>query len=152
MALGARAADLVRLTLGRSVVLVAIGLGTGVAAALVATRVMSDMLYGVAPNDPATFIAVPLLLARGRSVVFFRRRGTEQVTENCSEKGQQHGDDNRLDCLDVVVEDHLAFCRNKPIGYCVGSRARTDRRQRGRPRNRVYGQRQQHDDRCTEYQ
>jgi putative ABC transport system permease protein len=63
MALGARAADLVRLTLGRSIVLVAIGLGTGVAAALVATRVMAGMLYGVAPNDPATFIAVPLLLA-----------------------------------------------------------------------------------------
>lgn len=63
MALGARAVDLVRLTLARSVVLVAIGIGTGVAAALVATRVMAGMLYGVAPNDPATFIAVPLLLA-----------------------------------------------------------------------------------------
>jgi ABC-type antimicrobial peptide transport system permease subunit len=63
MALGARTADLVRLTLGRSIVLVAIGLGTGVATALVATRVMAGMLYGVAPNDPATFIAVPLLLA-----------------------------------------------------------------------------------------
>ena len=63
MALGARGADLVRLTLGRSIVLVAIGIGTGVAAALVATRVMAGMLYGVAPNDPATFIAVPLLLA-----------------------------------------------------------------------------------------
>jgi hypothetical protein len=37
MALGARAADLVRPTLGRSIVLVAIGLGMGVAAALVAT-------------------------------------------------------------------------------------------------------------------
>lgn len=63
MALGARGADLVRLTLGRSVVLVAIGLGAGVAAALVATRFMAGMLYEVAPNDPGTFIAVPLLLA-----------------------------------------------------------------------------------------
>lgn len=63
MALGARAADLVRLTLGRSIVLVAIGLATGVAAALAATRVMAGMLYGVAPNDPATFVAVPVLLA-----------------------------------------------------------------------------------------
>jgi ABC-type antimicrobial peptide transport system permease subunit len=35
----------------------------GVATALVATRVMAGMLYGVAPNDPATFIAVPVLLA-----------------------------------------------------------------------------------------
>ena len=63
MALGARAADLVRLTLGRSIILVGIGLGMGVAAALVATRVMAGVLYGVAPNDPVTFIAVPLLLA-----------------------------------------------------------------------------------------
>lgn len=63
MALGARGPDLVRLTLGRSIVLVAIGLATGVAAALVATRFMAGMLYGVAPNDPATFIAVTLLLA-----------------------------------------------------------------------------------------
>jgi putative ABC transport system permease protein len=63
MALGARTADLVRLTLSRSIVLVAIGLTMGVAAALVVTRVMAGMLYGVAPNDPATFIAVPVLLA-----------------------------------------------------------------------------------------
>jgi ABC-type antimicrobial peptide transport system permease subunit len=63
MALGARTADLVRLTLSRSIVLVAIGLTMGVAAALVVTRVMAGMLYGVAPNDPATFIVVPLLLA-----------------------------------------------------------------------------------------
>jgi predicted permease len=63
MALGARAADLVRLTLGRTIVLVAIGLATGVAAALIATRVMAGVLYGVSPNDPATFIVVTLLLA-----------------------------------------------------------------------------------------
>ena len=63
MALGARTVDVVRLTLGRSIMLVAIGLGVGVAIALVATRVMAGMLYGVTPNDPATFIAVPLLFA-----------------------------------------------------------------------------------------
>jgi putative ABC transport system permease protein len=78
-ALGARAADLVRLTLGRSIVLVAIGLGTGIAAATVATRVMAGMLYGVAPNDPATFIAVPLLFAAaalGASWLPARRAGS----------------------------------------------------------------------------
>ena len=63
MALGARAADLIRLTLGRSFILVAIGLATGIAAALVATRVMDGLLYEVNPNDPATFIAVPMLFA-----------------------------------------------------------------------------------------
>ncbi|HUE76310.1 MAG TPA: ABC transporter permease [Longimicrobiales bacterium] len=63
MALGARAADLVRLTLGRSVVLIVSGLAVGLGAALIATRAMTGMLYGVAPNDPVTFIAVALLLA-----------------------------------------------------------------------------------------
>ncbi|MGH7475306.1 MAG: ABC transporter permease [Longimicrobiales bacterium] len=63
MALGARAADLVRLTVGRSVVLVAIGLGVGLAVALLATRAMAGMLYGVAPNDPVTFVVAPLLFA-----------------------------------------------------------------------------------------
>jgi ABC-type antimicrobial peptide transport system permease subunit len=63
MALGARPASLVRLTVGRSIVLVAVGLGTGVATALGATRVMAGMLYGIAPNDPATFIGIPVILA-----------------------------------------------------------------------------------------
>lgn len=62
MALGARAADVVRLTIRRSFVVVAAGLALGVAAALVATRAMTGMLYGVTPNDPVTFAVVAALL------------------------------------------------------------------------------------------
>lgn len=63
MALGARAGDIVRLTMGRSFALVATGLGLGLAAAFLATRVMAGMLYGIAPDDPATFAAVAIVLA-----------------------------------------------------------------------------------------
>jgi len=42
---------------------VAAGLAGGLAAALAARGVLRSVLYGVAPGDPATFVAVPLLLA-----------------------------------------------------------------------------------------
>lgn len=62
MALGARAADVVWLTIRRSFAVVAAGLVVGVAAALVATRAMTRVLYGVTPNDPVTFAVVAALL------------------------------------------------------------------------------------------
>lgn len=63
MAFGARAADVVWLTIRRSFVMVAAGLVLGVADALVATRAMTSMLYGVTPNDPVTFAVVAALLS-----------------------------------------------------------------------------------------
>jgi putative ABC transport system permease protein len=38
-----------------------IGVAVGVLGALGATRSLATMLYQVTPNDPATFIAVPIL-------------------------------------------------------------------------------------------
>jgi ABC-type antimicrobial peptide transport system permease subunit len=43
--------------------LVLVGLAIGVSAALLATRGLAALLYHVAPVDPVTFLAVPLLLA-----------------------------------------------------------------------------------------
>jgi predicted permease len=43
--------------------LVAAGLAIGIIAALVATRGLGALLYHVAPADPVTFVAVPVLLA-----------------------------------------------------------------------------------------
>jgi ABC-type antimicrobial peptide transport system permease subunit len=40
-----------------------IGAVAGIAGALALTRAMSTLLYGVRPTDPATFVAVPALLA-----------------------------------------------------------------------------------------
>ncbi len=62
MALGATGADLWRLVLGRGAVLVGIGLGVGVAGALLLTRLMTSLLYEVQPNDPVTFAVVALVL------------------------------------------------------------------------------------------
>ncbi|HEU0078585.1 MAG TPA: FtsX-like permease family protein, partial [Longimicrobiaceae bacterium] len=63
LALGAAAGDVVRLVLRQGAVLVAIGVGLGLAAALAATRLLAGFLHGVSATDPATFLAVPALLA-----------------------------------------------------------------------------------------
>jgi predicted permease len=62
MALGAKPQDVVRLLVNESLVRVAAGVGIGLAIALVATRALSTMLFGVAPQDAATFAATALLL------------------------------------------------------------------------------------------
>src|SRR5690348_5681429 len=43
--------------------LVTVGVGIGLAVALIATRGLGALLYHVAPADPVTFVAIPLLLA-----------------------------------------------------------------------------------------
>ena len=63
IALGARAAEIVRLTVRRALALVGAGLALGLGAAFVAARVLESVLYGIAPTDPATFLAVGVLLA-----------------------------------------------------------------------------------------
>ncbi|MGC9948649.1 MAG: ABC transporter permease [Bryobacteraceae bacterium] len=63
MALGAQTQDVLRLIGREGFVLVLVGIGIGLAGALVLTRLMSSLLYGVGPTDAATFAAVPALLA-----------------------------------------------------------------------------------------
>jgi predicted permease len=63
MALGAERADVLRMVVGHGLRLSLIGIGTGVAAALGLTRLMSSMLYGVRPTDIVTYAAVSLILA-----------------------------------------------------------------------------------------
>jgi hypothetical protein len=43
--------------------LVTLGVAIGISAALIATRGLAALLYHVAPADPVTFVAIPLLLA-----------------------------------------------------------------------------------------
>jgi predicted permease len=62
MALGASRGSVVNMVLGQGFRLAGFGIGAGLAAALAATRLLRSLLYGVSPLDPATFIAVPLLL------------------------------------------------------------------------------------------
>lgn len=63
IALGAQAADVGGLVLRHATLLVGIGLTIGIAAALALTRLMSALLYGVAPSDVVTFGSVAVLLA-----------------------------------------------------------------------------------------
>jgi putative ABC transport system permease protein len=63
IALGARPGDVLRMVMGQTVGLAAGGIAIGLCAALILTRLLNNLLYGVSPNDPGTFFAVPLLLA-----------------------------------------------------------------------------------------
>jgi putative ABC transport system permease protein len=63
MALGAAAGDTLRLVLGRSLRLVAVGTVCGLVASFAVTRVMSGLLYDVSPLDPLVFGGVSVLLA-----------------------------------------------------------------------------------------
>jgi putative ABC transport system permease protein len=63
MALGARPADVRRMLLGEGARMAALGVGLGIAGALLLTRLMASLLYGVGPRDPVTFLLVPGILA-----------------------------------------------------------------------------------------
>ncbi|MCI0387433.1 MAG: ABC transporter permease [Acidobacteria bacterium] len=62
MALGAQAADLLRMITGQGMKLVAIGMVIGLAAAFLLTRFLAVVLYGVSATDPVTFGLIILLL------------------------------------------------------------------------------------------
>jgi putative ABC transport system permease protein len=62
MALGAHATSVVRMVLASGMALVVPGLVLGLTAALLLSRLMEGLLYGVTTTDPVTFLFVPLLL------------------------------------------------------------------------------------------
>ena len=55
MALGAQAADVARSILREALVLAGFGIAIGLPAAFALTHLIQGQLYGVRPNDPATF-------------------------------------------------------------------------------------------------
>jgi putative ABC transport system permease protein len=63
IALGAQAANVLKLVVGQGMILVVAGLGAGWIGAFALTRLMAGLLYGVSATDPATFGGVALLLA-----------------------------------------------------------------------------------------
>ncbi len=62
IALGARRGDVLKLVLKQGMTLATIGIAIGLAAAFGLTRLMSDLLFGVGANDPATFTTIAALL------------------------------------------------------------------------------------------
>ena len=63
MALGARKRQIIELIVGRSMKVVAAGLVLGFALALTGARLLTSLLYGIAPTDPLTLLGVGALLA-----------------------------------------------------------------------------------------
>jgi len=62
MSLGADSARVQRMILGEGGTLLGYGLFLGVAGALIGTRLIRGLLFGVAPNDPATLVGVAVLM------------------------------------------------------------------------------------------
>jgi ABC-type antimicrobial peptide transport system permease subunit len=62
IALGAQRGDVLRLILGRGFALTLSGVGSGAVLALILSRQMKKIIYGVSPSDPVTFCAVAVLL------------------------------------------------------------------------------------------
>jgi putative ABC transport system permease protein len=61
-ALGAQRADILRIVLRQGLSLAIAGAALGIAGALVVSRFMAGLLYGVTPRDPLTFAGVAVLL------------------------------------------------------------------------------------------
>jgi len=78
-ALGARESDVLRLVVGHGLTLGAVGVGLGVAGALILTRFLASMLYGIRPTDPLIFLGVSLLVTAVAGVASYipARRATK---------------------------------------------------------------------------
>jgi len=63
MAMGAEPADVLRLVLGQGMVPILMGVTLGLAMALSSASLVSGLLFGVSATDPATYVAVPSILA-----------------------------------------------------------------------------------------
>ena len=62
MALGAQASSILSMVLRESAVLVCIGIGIGLCAALACTRIVASMLFGLKADDPFTFLGAAAVL------------------------------------------------------------------------------------------
>jgi putative ABC transport system permease protein len=62
MALGAQPRDVLGLVMRRSAVVTGAGIVIGAGLALLLTRLLAALLFGVEPGDPATFVSVAVLL------------------------------------------------------------------------------------------
>ncbi|MCI0352025.1 MAG: ABC transporter permease, partial [Acidobacteriales bacterium] len=62
VALGAQARDVMKLVVKQGMMVAMLGVALGLIAAFALTRLMENLLFGVSPTDPLTFVAITLLL------------------------------------------------------------------------------------------
>jgi putative ABC transport system permease protein len=62
MALGARRTDVLQMTVKQGLRLVSVGMLLGLVAAVLLTRVLASLLFGISATDPITFIGISLVL------------------------------------------------------------------------------------------
>ena len=62
-ALGAKRRDILKLIVGRGMILALIGTGIGAVSTVATTRFLTGLLFGVTPADPFTFVFVAVLLS-----------------------------------------------------------------------------------------
>jgi putative ABC transport system permease protein len=63
IALGAHSADVVRLVVKQGAILTLAGVAVGLIGSFALTRFMADLLFGIRPSDPITFLAVAVFLS-----------------------------------------------------------------------------------------
>jgi predicted permease len=63
MAIGAKAGEILAMVVRQGMLPVAVGLVFGLSASLALSRVMTSMVYGVSPTDPATYVLMTSVLA-----------------------------------------------------------------------------------------
>jgi predicted permease len=89
MSLGADSGRVQRMILMEGGVLLVLGLLVGVGGALVSTRLISGLLYGVAPNDPMTLVSVALLMvAIGLAACWLPARRAASIDPAITMRGQ----------------------------------------------------------------
>ena len=84
MALGAQRSDILKMVTGDGAKLALLGIGVGVGAAVISTRLMASLLFGVGATDPLTFVVMALLLAAVTLLASYiparRAAGTDPMT------------------------------------------------------------------------
>ena len=68
-----------RIVLGRTLVVTAVGIVAGLAGAAAVTRYLETLLFGLTPLDPVTFVGVSVLFAAVAAIAAFvpARRATK---------------------------------------------------------------------------